>query len=207
MLTADHFHAADSPCVRRIVDFKAWRGVPNHPERHPCPSAASRRRSACPQPAARAPGRTLSVGVRPAADARERAWSLPFDSHRFLVGGSGHGSAEPSSSAAAAAAAAAVGPLAAARATRRRRRVAARRGATQPSSGLQVSTRWLGRRQRSPAYVRWPCTCSALVCARICSCSRRADGRCCECTLDAACRRLGGRRMDAGAASCGRAGC
>ena len=163
------------------------------------------------QPASRAaplgaPGRRPPP--RPAPGAGWGGYrSLTFDSHRFLVGASGHGSAEPSSSAAAAAAAAAVGPLAAARATRRRRRVAARRGATQPSSGLQVSTRWLGRRQRSPAYVRWPCTCSALVCARICSCSRRADGRCCECTLDAACRRLGGRRMDAGAASCGRAGC
>ena len=46
MLTAHHFHSADSPCVRRIVDYQAWRGVLNHPARHPCASGASRRRSA-----------------------------------------------------------------------------------------------------------------------------------------------------------------
>ena len=62
------------------------------------------------------------------------------------------------------------------------RESAARTGvATRPSSGLLVGMRWLGRRcrargmQRMPAYVRRPCRCSALVCARICSCSRRAD--------------------------------
>ena len=43
--------------------------------------------------------------------------------------------------------------------------------------------RWLGRRQRSPAYVRRPCRCSALVCARMCSCSvgARIAGVVCAC--------------------------
>ena len=46
-----------SPCLlgeASVPDFKASRGVPNHSARHPCASAASRRRSARPQPAARA---------------------------------------------------------------------------------------------------------------------------------------------------------
>lgn len=65
----------------------------------------------------------------------------------------------------------------------RRRAAAARRGATRPSSGLQLSMRWLGRRQRSPAYVWRPCRCSALVCAPMCSCSvgARIAGVVCAC--------------------------
>ena len=51
----------------------------------------SRRCSACPQPAARAPASHALGRHPPCGRRRERGWHLPFDSHRFLVDGISNG--------------------------------------------------------------------------------------------------------------------
>ena len=115
VLTAHDFHASASPCVRRIVDSRVWRGFPDHPPRHLRARATSRRRERAANPP-RAPTRsTLSAGVRPCGRRRERGGATVGVYVRFsqvwsaaaIIAG-----VMPSSSAAAAAA---VGPLAAAR--------------------------------------------------------------------------------------------
>ena len=70
--SAFHFHGSAGPCRRRIVDFLAWRGVPDHPPRHLRASATSRRRQRAAKPPRAPPRSTLSVGVRPCGRRRER---------------------------------------------------------------------------------------------------------------------------------------
>ena len=174
MLTADHFHAADSPCVRRIVDFKAWRGVPNHPARHPCASATSRQCRHAANPPRAPPRSMLSAGIRHCGPTPGAGWggyrSLPFDSHRFLVDGSSNGGRQLRSSAAAAAAAANAAPQAALTAARRRRSeqwyAAARGGAT-------TVERAAGGRETAGAAAEKAGECVAAVqvqCARVRAC-------------------------------------
>ena len=175
---------------------------------HHQPPTSTRR-----QPASRAAPLDALGRRLPSGRHRERGGAAIGVSRSTLTGSLSAAAAtvgtEPSSSAAVAAAAAAVRPLVGLSQRRERcglrRRTAARRGATRPSGVLQVSMRWLGRRQRSPAYVRQPCRCSALACAHICSCSRRADRRCrvCMCVCQ---HPAGSREMGTDAAPCSRAG-
>jgi hypothetical protein len=85
----------EQPVVRRTVDFTAWRSVPDHPPRHLRASATSRRRRHAANPPRTPPRSLLSAGVCHCGRHPGAGWggyrSLPFDSHRFPVGGSGHG--------------------------------------------------------------------------------------------------------------------
>ena len=173
-------------------------------ERHQPPTSARRQRASRAAPLA-ALGRRPPLRPTPGA-----GWggyrSLPFDSHRFLVGGSGlcrcsteqlggsggsGGSSGASRGGAGGAAATASGGA-----------DAARRGRERAAGGHDVA----GPAAKELACVRRPCRCSALVCVRVCSYSRRADRRCCVCMC--VCRHAAGsRQMGADAAPCGRAGC
>ena len=135
-------------------------------ECHQPPTSARRRRASRAAPLA-ALGRRLPLRPTPGPGAGGGA--VIGVSRSTLTGSLSAAAAmvgvEPSSSAAAAAAAAGSGASrggeSGAAATGQRRAAAARRGATRPSSGLQLSMRWLRRRQRSPAYVRRPCRCNS----------------------------------------------
>ena len=90
-----HFHGSAGRRRRRTVDFTAWRGAPDHPPRHSRASATSRRHRHAANPPRAPPRSVLSTGVRPCGRRRKPGGAAVESavrfSHRFLVGGSGHG--------------------------------------------------------------------------------------------------------------------
>ena len=148
-------------------------------ERHQPPTSARRQRASRAAPLA-ALGRRPPLRPTPGA-----GWggyrSLPFDSHRFLVGGSGlcRSSTEQlgGSGGSGGSSGASRGGAGGAAATASCGADAARRGRERAAGGHDVA----GPAAKELACVRRPCRCSALVCVRVCSYSRGADRRCCVC--------------------------